>query len=71
LVGSLVGFNLTLDLVKTFLEISSASFLGGQYVEIIPGASDVMLQEEETLYNTRDPVSLTDLLGQAVFSATN
>ena len=30
-----------------------------------------MLQEEETLYNTRDPVSLTDLLGQAVFSATN
>ena len=52
-------------------KISSASLLGGQYIEIIPGASDVMLQEEETLYNTRDPVSLTDLLGQAVFSATN
>ena len=52
-------------------KISSASLLGGQYIEIIPGASDVMLKEEETLYNTRDPVSLTDLLGQAVFSATN
>ncbi len=52
-------------------KISSASLLGGQYVEIIPGASDIMLQEEETLYNTRDPVSLTDLLGQAIFSATN
>ena len=52
-------------------KISSASLLGGQYIEIIPGASDVMLREEETLYNTRDPVSLTDLLGQAVFSATN
>ena len=52
-------------------KISSSSLLGGQYIEIIPGASDVMLQEEETLYNTRDPVSLTDLLGQAVFSATN
>ena len=52
-------------------KISSASLLGGQFIEIIPGASEVMLQEEETLYNTRDPVSLTDLLGQAVFSVTN
>ena len=52
-------------------KISSASLLGGQYIEIIPGVSDVMLKEDETLYNTRDPVSLTDLLGQAVFSAAN
>ena len=52
-------------------KISSASLLGGQYVEIIPGASDEMLKDDETIYDTRDPVSLTDLLGQAVFSATN
>ena len=52
-------------------KISSASLLGGQYVEIIPGASDEMLKDDETIYNTRDPVSLTDLLGQAVFSATD
>ena len=51
-------------------KISSASLLGGQYVEIIPGASDEMLKDDETIYDTRDPVSLTDLLGQAVFSAT-
>ena len=50
--------------------ISSLSLLGGQYVEIIPGVSDNMLNENDTIYNTRDPVSLTDLLGQAVFSAT-
>ena len=50
--------------------ISSSSLLGGQYVEIIPGASDKMLNENDTIYNTRDSVSLTDLLGQAVFSAT-
>ena len=50
-------------------KISSASLLGGQYVEIIPGASDEMLKDDETIYDTRDPVSLTDLLGQAVFSA--
>ena len=52
-------------------KISSASLLGGQYVEIIPGASDEMLKDDETIYDTRDPVSLTDLLGQAVFSVTD
>ena len=52
-------------------KISSASLLGGQYVEIIPGASDQMLKNDETIYDTRDPISLTDLLGQAVFSATD
>ncbi len=50
--------------------ISTSSLLGGQYVEIIPGVSDNMLSESDTIYNTRDPVSLTDLLGKAVFSAT-
>ena len=52
-------------------KISSESLLGGQYVEIIPGASNIMLNEEQTIYNTRDPVSISDLLGQAVFSASN
>ena len=54
----------------SLVRISSSSLLGGQYVEIIPGASDNMLNENDTIYNTRDSVSLTDLLGQAVFSAT-
>ena len=52
-------------------KISSESLLGGQYVEIIPGASNIMFNEEQTIYNTRDPVSISELLGQAVFSATN
>ena len=52
-------------------KISSASLLGGQYVEIIPGASNIMFNEEQTIYNTRDPVSISDLLGHAVFSASN
>ena len=52
-------------------KITSASLLGGQYVEIIPGASNIMFNEEQTIYNTRDPVSISELLGQAVFSATN
>jgi hypothetical protein len=30
-----------------------------------------MMQPGEVIYDTRDPVSLTDLLGKAVFSAAN
>ena len=56
---------------NSIAKISSASLLGGQYVEIIPGASNIMFNEEQTIYNTRDPVSISELLGQAVFSATN
>ena len=52
-------------------KISPASLLGGKYVEIIPGASDKMLIDDETIYDSRDPVSLTDILGKAVFTATD
>ena len=54
----------------TIARISSSSLLGGQYVELIPGVSDNILNSGDTIYNTRDAVSLTDLLGQAVFTAT-
>ena len=36
-------------------KISSASLLGGQYVEIIPGASDIMLKDEETISKSPSP----------------
>ena len=51
--------------------ITSASLLGGNYLELIPGADEDMMQPGEVIYDTRDPVSLTDLLGKAVFSAAN
>ncbi|MEC8366168.1 MAG: outer membrane lipid asymmetry maintenance protein MlaD [Pseudomonadota bacterium] len=51
--------------------ITAASLLGGNYLELIPGADEDMLQPGEVIYDTRDPVSLTDLLGKAVFSAAN
>ena len=71
---AVVKLNLQSDIFipeDSVAKISSASLLGGQYVEIIPGASDQMLKDDETIYDTRDPISLTDLLGQAVFSATD
>ena len=51
--------------------ITAASLLGGNYLELIPGANEDMMQPGEVIYDTRDPVSLTDLLGKAVFSAAN
>ena len=51
--------------------ITAASLLGGNYLELIPGADEDMMQPGEVIYDTRDPVSLPDLLGKAVFSAAN
>ena len=51
--------------------ITAASLLGGNYLELIPGADEEMMQPGEVIYDTLDPVSLTDLLGKAVFSGGN
>ena len=51
--------------------ITAASLLGGNYLELIPGADEDMMQPGEVIYDTRDPVSLTDLLGKAVFASGN
>ena len=55
--------------VDTSARITAASLLGGNYLELLPGAELDMLQAGDVIYDTRDPVSLTDLLGKAVFAA--
>ena len=49
--------------------ITQASLLGGNYLELMPGAASDTLAAGAVIYDTRDPVSLNDLLGKAVFSA--
>ena len=49
--------------------ITASSLLGGNYLEVMPGLSETMLEAGDVIYDTRDPVSLTDLLGKVVFSA--
>ena len=53
----------------TSARITAASLLGGNYLELMPGADETMMGAGDVIYDTRDPVSLTDLLGKAVFSA--
>ena len=51
--------------------ITAASLLGGNYLELMPGAEDEMLAAGAVIDDTRDPVSISDLLGKMVFSSGN
>ena len=48
--------------------ITAASLLG-EIIGVNVGGADENLGEGAVIYDTRDPVSLTDLLGKAVFSS--
>ena len=48
--------------------ITSSSLLGGNYIEIVPGASEKFLNSNDIIYDTSDPVSFADMLGKLVFS---
>ena len=47
--------------------ITAASLLGGNFLELLPGAGEDMMPEGTVIFDTRDPVSLSDLLGKIVF----
>ena len=51
--------------------ITAASLLGGNYLELMPGAATDTLGVGAVIYDTRDSISLSDLLGKAVFSSNN
>ena len=51
--------------------ITAASLLGGNYLELMPGAATDTLGAGAVIYDTRDPISLSDLLGKAIFSSNN
>ena len=67
-----IKLNENIDLPDdSIVKISNSSLLGENYIDIIPGANDVYITSGEILYNSIDPVSLTDLLGKALFSNSN
>ena len=49
-------------------KITSSSLLGGNFLDIIPGSSEQNLEPSDIIYDTRDPVSFTDMLGKVIFS---
>ena len=53
------------------VEVASESLLGGEYLSIQPGADDQMLQPGQRISITQGAVSIEQLLGKFIFSATN
>ena len=48
--------------------ITSASLLGGNFIDIIPGVSNIYMKPNDIIYDTSDPVSFTDMLGKVIYS---
>ncbi len=53
----------------TIAQIVPTSLLGGNHVELIPGFDEEILVGGDSIFDTRDPVNLADLIGKAVFSS--
>lgn len=51
--------------------ISSESLLGGKYMQLEPGASDIAMKEGDRIQYTQAPQNLEQLLGQFIFSVQN
>jgi phospholipid/cholesterol/gamma-HCH transport system substrate-binding protein len=54
----------------TGVRISSAGILGGKYVKLEPGSSKQMVATGGELTNTKDVISLEELLGKVIFLVT-
>lgn len=52
----------------TVAEIASEGLLGGRYIALVPGGSDDMLKDGDTIEHTQAAVSLESLIGQLIFS---
>ena len=51
--------------------VSTESLLGGEYLAVSPGGDSQTLQPGQAITTTQGAVSLQDLLGRFIFSATN
>lgn len=63
-----VGSDLELS-TDTLAKIESEGLLGGQYLALEPGADEAFLADGDKLTYTQSSPSLSELLGQAVFSS--
>ena len=50
-------------------KVASQGLLGGNYLSLEPGGSDVMLKPGQEVRYTQGAVNLMDLIGQAIFGA--
>lgn len=51
--------------------VSSEGLLGGKYIRIDPGSSATMLADSGEIANTKDIISLEEMLGKVIFLVTD
>lgn len=55
----------------TAAKITAESLLGGNYLSLEPGGAEDMLKNGDEITFTQGSVNLMDMIGQAIFSATD
>jgi phospholipid/cholesterol/gamma-HCH transport system substrate-binding protein len=57
--------------VDSVASVSTEGLLGGNYIGILPGSSDTMLQPGARISRTQAAVSLESLIGQFMYSGSS
>lgn len=71
---AVIGLSIKDDIAlpeDTAAKIAAESLLGGSYLDLEPGGAEDMLENGDEIEFTQSSVSLMDLIGQAIFSATD
>ena len=55
----------------TLVSITSSGLLGGKYLKLDPGSDETLIGSGDVLNNTRDVISLEELLGKVIFLVTD
>ena len=55
----------------TLVSITSSGLLGGKYLKLDPGSADTVVSSGGELTNTKDVISLEELLGKVIFLVTD
>ena len=55
----------------TQVSVTSSGLLGGKYLKLDPGGADAMVGNGGELGNTKDVISLEELLGKVIFLVTD
>ena len=55
----------------TQVSVTSSGLLGGKYLKLDPGSADEMVGNGGELRNTKDVISLEELLGKVIFLVTD
>ena len=66
----LINQNIKLP-IDTQAKIVGDGILGSKYIDLIPGKESKVIEDGEFISNTRDYISLEDMIGDIIFQLTD